>query len=73
MLPYFRKSEDNLNPRLAADRRHHGTGGYMTVQEAPWKTPLATAFLAAGRELGYQTRDCNGARQTGFMLAQVEM
>ena len=23
VLPYFRKSEDNLNPRLAADRRHH--------------------------------------------------
>ena len=48
VLPYFRKSEDNRwifslnlqnrqnaslrNPYLAADRRHHGVGGYLTVQ-----------------------------------------
>ena len=71
VLPYFKKSEDNRNPYLARDRRHHGTGGLLTVQEPPWKTPLAVAFVEAGVEMGYDNRDCNGARQTGFMLPQA--
>ena len=71
VLPYFKKSEDNRNPYLARDRRHHGTGGYLTVQEPPWKTPIAVAFVEAGVELGYENRDCNGAQQTGFMLPQA--
>ena len=71
VLPYFRKSEDNRNPYLARDRRHHGTGGLLTVQEPPWKTPLALAFVEAGVEMGYDNRDCNGATQTGFMLPQA--
>jgi len=71
ILPYFRKSEDNRNPYLAADRRHHGVGGYLTVQEPPWKSPIATAFVEAGVEMGYENRDCNGAKQTGFMLPQA--
>ena len=73
VLPYFRKSEDNRNPYLARDRRHHGTGGYLTVQESPWRTPIAVAFVEAGVEMGYENRDCNGARQTGFMLPQATL
>ena len=73
VLPYFRKSEDNRNPYLARDRRHHGTGGYLTVQEPPWRTPIAVAFVEAGVEIGYENRDCNGARQTGFMLPQATL
>lgn len=69
VLPYFLKSEDNRNPYLARTR-YHETGGYLTVQEAPWRTPLAIAFLQAGRELGYQVRDINGEEQAGFMVAQ---
>ncbi|RZF33403.1 hypothetical protein LSTR_LSTR015364 [Laodelphax striatellus] len=68
-LYYFKKSEDNRNPYLARTP-YHSTGGYLTVQEAPWHTPLAKAFLEAGREMGYETRDINGERQTGFMIAQ---
>ncbi|KAK7874213.1 hypothetical protein R5R35_006256 [Gryllus longicercus] len=69
VLPYFKKSEDNRNPYLAKTP-YHATGGYLTVQEPPWRTPLALAFLEAGEQLGYDNRDINGARQTGFMLAQ---
>ena len=50
---------------------YHSTGGYLTVQEAPWRTPLSIAFLQAGAELGYSNRDINGANQTGFMLTQA--
>jgi len=42
----------------------------LTVQEAPWRTPLATAFVQAGIEIGYENRDINGESQTGFMIAQ---
>ena len=40
VLPYFLKSEDQRNPYLAKNRRYHATGGYLTVQDAPWNTPL---------------------------------
>ena len=69
VLHYFTKSEDNRNPYLAATR-YHRSGGYLTVQEAPWRTPLATAYVEAGLEMGYQNRDVNGEFQTGFMIPQ---
>ncbi|XP_075217852.1 glucose dehydrogenase [FAD, quinone] [Lycorma delicatula] len=69
VLYYFKKSEDNRNPYLARTP-YHSTGGYLTVQEAPWHTPLATAFMAAGKEMGYDAVDINGAQQTGFMIPQ---
>lgn len=70
VLPYFKKSEDNRNPYLSHGK-YHGTGGYLTVQEAPWRTPLSLAFVKAGTEMGYEHRDCNGEQQTGFMLTQA--
>lgn len=69
MLPYFKKSEDNRNPYLAKSV-YHGKGGFLTVQESPWHTPIVAAFVEAGNEIGYQNRDINGAMQTGFMIAQ---
>lgn len=51
VLPYFIKSEDNRNPYFAQSP-YHGVGGLLTIQEAPYRTPLASAFLEAGIELG---------------------
>ena len=51
VLPYFIKSEDNRNPYFA-NSSYHGVGGPLTVQEAPYRTPLGTAFVEAGVELG---------------------
>ncbi|GAB0093761.1 hypothetical protein DMENIID0001_089360 [Sergentomyia squamirostris] len=70
VLHYFKKSEDNRNPYLAHSTRYHRTGGYLTVQESPWHSPLVAAFVEAGTELGYPNRDINGADQKGFMIAQ---
>lgn len=64
VLPYFVKSEDNLNPRYAGTR-YHGRGGYLTVSEPLFHTPLADAFIKGGLEMGYQHRDGNGEFQTG--------
>ncbi|EAT44641.1 AAEL004002-PA [Aedes aegypti] len=72
VLPYFIKSEDNRNPYMARSP-YHGVGGYLTVQEAPWRTPLSIAFIKAGLEMGYENRDINGEEQTGFMLLQATM
>lgn len=69
VLPNFKKSEDNRNPYLA-QTDYHGRGGYLTVQESPWRSPLAVAFVKAGEEMGYLNRDINGEQQTGFMIAQ---
>nr|XP_012217942.1 PREDICTED: glucose dehydrogenase [FAD, quinone] [Linepithema humile] len=69
ILYYFKKSEDNRNPYLQKSP-YHATGGYLTVQESPWKTPLVVAFVQAGVEIGYENRDINGERQTGFMISQ---
>lgn len=66
---YFKKSEDNQNPSLARTT-YHATGGYQTVTEPPYHTPLAQAFVDAGMEMGYPNRDCNGEFQSGFMIPQ---
>lgn len=68
-LYYFKKSEDNTNPYLAQSP-YHGTGGYLTVGEAPFHTPLAASFVQAGMEMGYENVDLNGEKGTGFMIAQ---
>lgn len=70
VLKYFLKSEDVRNPYLA-QTPYHETGGYLTVQESPWRTPLSVAFLQAGLEMGYENRDINGELQTGFMIDRV--
>ena len=65
VLPYFKKSEDNRNPFLAANTKYHSTGGYLTVQETSWSTPLVNAFIQGGVEMGYSHLDVNAAQQTG--------
>lgn len=69
VLHYFKKSEDNRNPYLAVNP-YHNMGGYLTIAEAPYHTPLVSSFVQAGVELGYMNRDINGEQQTGFMVAQ---
>ncbi|XP_039298849.1 glucose dehydrogenase [FAD, quinone]-like [Nilaparvata lugens] len=68
-LHYFKKSEDNQNPYLVRTP-YHSSGGYLSVSEAHWQSPLVLSFLEAGQELGYDSRDINGEFQTGFMIAQ---
>ncbi|KPJ15961.1 Glucose dehydrogenase [acceptor] [Papilio machaon] len=69
VLYYFKKSEDNQNPYLT-QTPYHSTGGYLTVAEAPYHTPLVSSFIEGGLEMGYLNRDINGENQTGFMVAQ---
>ena len=68
VLPYFLKSEDNRNPYVAANKKYHSTGGYLTVQESPYLTPLGTAFIQGEVEMGYSHVDTNAAQQTGILF-----
>ncbi|XP_022196327.1 glucose dehydrogenase [FAD, quinone] [Nilaparvata lugens] len=70
VLPYFLKSEDNLQADQM-DAGYHGVGGYLTVTQFPYHPPLSHAILQGGLELGYPIRDLNGASHTGFSIAQT--
>lgn len=70
VLPYFLKSEDNLEANIM-DPGFHGVGGPLTVTRFPYHPPLSYAILQAGLELGYPIRDLNGVSHTGFMIAQT--
>nr|CAD7392754.1 unnamed protein product [Timema cristinae] len=69
VLEYFKKSED-VKIDYLSDSPFHQKGGYLTVEEFRYRTPITKAFLAAGREMGYKINDLNGAKQTGFMSSQ---
>lgn len=69
VLPYFKKSEDNKNPHFTQSP-YHSSGGYLTVSEPPYYTPLADVFIKGGMQLGYKNRNVNGKFQTGFMKTQ---
>ncbi|XP_050528328.1 glucose dehydrogenase [FAD, quinone]-like isoform X2 [Daktulosphaira vitifoliae] len=71
VLKYFLKSEDaNMTFR---DDEFHRKGGFLSVSDIPYRSNVATAFVKAGREIGYPVRDINGESQIGFNFHQVTM
>ncbi|XP_046386917.1 glucose dehydrogenase [FAD, quinone]-like isoform X2 [Ischnura elegans] len=70
VLPYFMKVENMAVPNLDKSP-YHQKGGPVTISYPAFHTPLATAFLKAGEELGYNVTDYNGATQTGFSYIQT--
>lgn len=73
VLPYFLKLENMTIPDLRRDTKYHSTRGELPVSYAPYHTPLADAFLEAGRAMGYRTVDYNGETQVGFSYLQASM
>ena len=68
VLPYFKRAENNQ--RGGDD--FHGVGGPLTVSDLTEKTPVAEAFIAAGKEMGLpENPDFNGAFQEGVGYSQV--
>ncbi|KAG8222609.1 hypothetical protein J437_LFUL002602 [Ladona fulva] len=70
ILPYFKRSENNLNKNLLDDG-YHGFAGPLKVGQFSSHPLLSEVLLEAGRELGYYTQDVNGKNQTGFAIAQM--
>ena len=69
VLPYFKKMETFSGFR--GDPNYHGYDGPLNVGRAAFFTPLADAFVAAGKELGHNEVDYNGESQVGFSHIQT--
>ncbi|XP_002070339.3 glucose dehydrogenase [FAD, quinone] isoform X2 [Drosophila willistoni] len=70
VLPFFKKSEDNLELD-AVGTEYHAKGGLLPVGKFPYNPPLSYAILKAGEEMGFSVQDLNGQNSTGFMIAQM--
>ncbi|XP_024867342.1 glucose dehydrogenase [FAD, quinone]-like [Temnothorax curvispinosus] len=70
VLKYFKKLETMDIPELKSDIDYHGTNGPVHIAYPPFRTPLAEAFLEAGKELGYPLVDYNGKNEIGFSYLQ---
>ncbi|KAL1453670.1 hypothetical protein WDU94_009990 [Cyamophila willieti] len=71
--PYFLKSEDNRIDARKVDSWYHQIGGYLTLEDIPYHTPIAEAFVKGGSQLGYPIVDVNGASQIGYSFLPVTM
>lgn len=77
VLPYFKKMEDFKFPEAGTPGAEtysyafHGTGGYLHLEQFKYRTPIVDGLLDAAREMGYEIRDVNGEKQTGFTLQHV--
>lgn len=72
VLPYFKKSE-KINIAEFMNSPYHGQNGYLDIEHSKYNTPLLTAFLNGGRELGYNVTDPNGHSLLGFSRAQATL
>ncbi|KAL6438231.1 hypothetical protein ACFW04_004437 [Cataglyphis niger] len=70
VLKYFKKLETIDIPELQSDTTYHGTKGPLHISYPAFHTPLADAFLQAGKELKYPLVDYNGKDMIGFSYVQ---
>ncbi|GBN03666.1 Glucose dehydrogenase [FAD, quinone] [Araneus ventricosus] len=66
---YFLKAENNTDPEIAQNG-YHSTGGFLAVSSPPETNTLKETFAAAAPEVGYEYKDINGEKQTGFANIQ---
>jgi len=71
VLPFFLRSENQLNPEYAQNKYAHAIGGPLPVGEIMFKTPLADQFLNAAHYHGFPVRDVNTGNSTGFTFQQA--
>ncbi|XP_043465866.1 glucose dehydrogenase [FAD, quinone]-like [Leptopilina heterotoma] len=73
VLPYFKKSENNLdNNIVSANPQFHNKGGYLTVEKFPHTDINAQLLTKAWQEMGYKYVDVNANNsQIGVMNIQT--
>ncbi|XP_033611415.1 glucose dehydrogenase [FAD, quinone] isoform X2 [Cryptotermes secundus] len=71
VLPYFKKSEHNLDPDVRKDTEYHGVDGYLSVGRFTFQGETVGRLTEAFKEIGYTEVDSNGKHQSGFMIAQM--
>lgn len=67
VLPYFMKSQDQRNPYLAKNK-YHATGGYLTVQDSPWNTPLGNISQRFIFHLSFPVGNKNNLHMTSLVF-----
>jgi len=71
LLPYFRRSEDQVGKDLRGDSLH-GSGGPLTVSDQSEPHELCDAFIEAAVQAGHpRNPDFNGAQQEGAGYQQL--
>ncbi|KAG8222592.1 hypothetical protein J437_LFUL002584 [Ladona fulva] len=79
ILKYFKKSENAYLKDVAGaedglQSPFHGTGGFLDVQDVPFRLPAASAFVDGAQEIGMAyNKDYNGARMKGVGYIQATM
>ncbi|KAF3430485.1 hypothetical protein E2986_06927, partial [Frieseomelitta varia] len=72
VLPYFLKSENNLDPEVVKENpRYHSQGGYQSVERFPYNDINNDIILKAWQELGYELVDVNANNQLGVTILQT--
>lgn len=72
LLPYFKKSEKNMEDSDEINKEYHGFDGPMAVSRLPFVPDLALNILAGAQEMGAPlTSDINGRTQEGFTVASI--
>lgn len=66
-LRYFKKSENNTNPIIAANRKYHSTRGKLFLSDFDYTDAFSEQFIAAGVDSGYKRLDdLNADEYLGF-------
>ncbi|KAK3932612.1 Glucose dehydrogenase [FAD, quinone] [Frankliniella fusca] len=72
VLPFFKKSEDCLDPDLAKDKEYHSTGGPLALQRMIYKDDNTNLLLKAYSEAGLRESDLNsGKHKEGYAWSQT--
>ncbi|XP_043512688.1 glucose dehydrogenase [FAD, quinone]-like [Frieseomelitta varia] len=72
VLPYFLKSENNMDPEIVRENPHyHSEGGYQPVERFPYIDDNTKILLDAWQELGHEPVDANANSQLGVMRLQT--
>jgi choline dehydrogenase-like flavoprotein len=71
VLPYFKKSENNMEKDIAKDITYHSVGGYLDVGRFPCQDKNVRVFINAHKVLGYNEVDFNAENVTGVMVIQA--
>lgn len=70
ILPYFKKLE-HANIRDFGDNGFHGKSGRLSVEDCPFRSKIAEAFVAGAQQAGYRYLDYNSGDLLGVSFLQA--
>lgn len=70
VLPYFMKSE-RANLRGKENSPFHNRHGSLSVEDVPWRSRIARAFVKGSKQVGHRETDYNSNEQVGVSFVQA--